>query len=268
MFFRTYNPSAQLAPYIRSYWILEHNEMPAAAEAIIPDGCMEMIFHYGDEYVSSIAQQEQTQNGIIIVGQIKEAISIQATGHTGIFSIRFQPWGFYAFTGMGADKLTEQVVAAEDIFGKSICIIQEHMQSASHEEKVNVIEGFLVDVLHRQKARVTDKVASVAHVLSCLHHHTGNLPVAHMAYRSNVSIRQFNRNVLEITGLQPKLLSRIIRLQAFLNIHEEGARLTDSLYKCGYFDQAHFIREFKDIANMTPNKFFKEEHLMAELMLW
>jgi len=267
MIFRVFNPSAQLAPYIRSYWILERDDVPDSAETILPDGCMEMIFHYGDEYVSNIAQQEKTQNGVIIVGQIKEAITIQPAGQTGIFSIRFQPWGFYAFTGIGSDKLTEQVIEAEDIWGNAISEIQEQLQSATHEEKVTIVERFLTDILNRQKAKTIDKVSSVAPVLGYLHKHMGNLAVAHMAYRSNVSVRHFNRNVTEITGLSPKLLARIIRLQTFLSVHEAGATLTDSLYRCGYFDQAHFIREFREIANMTPNSFFKGEHMMAELML-
>lgn len=266
MLFRQFQPTQALAPYVRTYWLLEHDLAPEGPEPVIPDGCMELIFHYGDRYISNIADREELQNGAVIVGQIKTAISLQPTGNTGIFAVRFQPWGFYAFTGMPLHRLTETVVDARDIWGNDTRYVYEQLATAAHNEKAAVVDKFLLKALRKQRDGTLHKVSVLSAILAQLHRHKGNIPVAHMAYNSNSSVRNFNRNVTEMTGLSPKVLARIIRLQSFLNIHTEDATLTDTLYRCGYYDQAHFIREFREIAGTTPNSFFKEENTMAELM--
>lgn len=266
MFFASYNPSAALAPYIRSYWILERNDVPTIAETILPDGCMELIFHYGDEYVSNIAEQQTTQSAPVVIGQIKKAITIQPGGQTGIFSVRFHPWGFTALSGIPANELTEQVVEAEHIWGKEIISIKEQLAQADAHKKLKIVEQFLLRILNTRTPGKLAKTNTIAPVLGYMQQHKGNVAVAHLAYQCNMSVRNFNRTVSDATGLSPKLLARITRLQAFLNTHTNNATFTDSLYKCGYYDQAHFIREFKEIANATPHSFFSNDNVMAELM--
>lgn len=267
MLFRQFQPSEALAPYIRSYWMLEHDIMSDTPEIILPDGCTEMVLHYGDRYVSHIAGQRLVQSQAVVVGQIRQAITLQALGRTGIFAIRFQPWGLYAFTGMPMQQLTDLAVDAESIWGKELALVREQVYYATTDDKVKVIEQFLLGILRKQHRTVTSKANFISSVLQPMQHHKGNIPIAHLAYHAHTSVRNFNRIVTETTGIAPKLLARITRLQSFLNIHSPGNTLTDSLYKCGYYDQAHFIREFKEIAGTTPNRFFSDDNTMAELML-
>lgn len=267
MLFRQFQPSRALAPYVRSYWMLEHNIAYDTPEVILPDGCIEMVFHYGDQYVSNIAEQRLVQPGAVVVGQIKQAITLQALGRTGIFAIRFRPWGLYAFTGIPMHQLTELAVDAETIWGKDIKFVREQIYHAAPEDKVEIAEQFLLNLLNSQRRTVTDKADFVSSILTTLLHHKGNIPVAHLAYHAHTSVRNFSRIVTDTTGIAPKVLARITRLQSFLSIHQPGNTLTDSLYQCGYYDQAHFIREFKEIAGTTPHHFFNDDNIMAELML-
>lgn len=267
MFFNTYEPSAALARYVRSYWILEMEHAGGPPETIIPDGCMELIFHYGDAYVSSIGGQQQHQTGAVMIGQIQSAISLEASGKTGICAVRFYPWGLYALTGLQAKEITEQVIPAEDIWGKELTFLTEQLYTASYNEKIKLVEQFLFNTLKKQDRKVQDKAEQLSAILGKLIQHHGNIPVARLAYIANTSVRNFSRSVSDIAGLSPKKLSRIARLQQFLHVYDGNTTLTDSLYRCGYFDQAHFIREFKEIVDTTPTAYFNNDNMMSDLML-
>jgi putative component of toxin-antitoxin plasmid stabilization module len=100
MNYQTFVPSADLNTFVKCYWTLEAlAEANPGKQRIVPDGCMEMIFHYGDYY------KQYREDGSFLVqprcfvfGQITQPLDIEPTGTTGIFSVRFFPDGFTPFT--------------------------------------------------------------------------------------------------------------------------------------------------------------------------
>jgi AraC-like DNA-binding protein len=267
--FHQYQPCSALAAYVKCYWTLEHNYVPDIPECIMPDGCIEMIFHYGDKYRSIINGYETDQPDNIVVGQITQAIHLQPTGKTGIFAIRFYPWGLYAFTSIPTHELTDRFEEAETILGKKLRYVNQQLKECSSAERLIIVEKFLLSLLSKQKRSVKEQADRIAVSLNRLKQTGGNTPVAEMAYFANLSLRQFNRTVNKVAGISPKQLSRITRLQNFLQKYQPstGQTLTQVLYDCGYYDQAHFIREFKDISGKNPSQFFAQNNEMSDLML-
>jgi len=100
MNYQTFEPCNELSTLIKCYWTLESpKEETPEKQIIVPDGCMEMIFHYGDLY------RQYLENGTSIVqpkcfvfGQLTRPLEIEPTGETGIFSVRFHSNGFLPFT--------------------------------------------------------------------------------------------------------------------------------------------------------------------------
>ena len=267
--FHQYKPCIALSAYVKCYWKLEHNYIPDIPECILPDGCIEMIFHYEDKYRSTINGHLADQPDNIVVGQITQAIHLQPTGKTGILAIRFYPWGLYALTGIPADELTDRFAEAEIVLGRELRGVNQRIRECKAAERLNIVEHFLLSLLRKQKRSVAEQVTRIAPLLGQLKKAGGNTPVAEMANSANLSLRQFNRTINKITGISPKQLSRITRLQGFLQKYQpsSGQTLTHVLYDCGYYDQAHFIREFKDISGKNPSQFFAQNNDMAELML-
>jgi hypothetical protein len=120
MHYQTYDPNPELAELVRCYWVLQ---APAEAmpekQRIVPDGCMEMIFHYGDLY----RQYREDGSSIVqplcfVIGQLTVPFEIQPTGATDIFSVRFEPNGFVPFTDMPLKKFENLAVPLAEIFGK------------------------------------------------------------------------------------------------------------------------------------------------------
>ncbi|MBC8045504.1 MAG: AraC family transcriptional regulator, partial [Fimbriimonadaceae bacterium] len=89
--------------------------------------------------------------------------------------------------------------------------------------------------------------------------------VEQLARQNFLSIRQFERNFKEFSGFRPKLFSRIIRFQSALSEYDnKGKPLTEIAYACGYYDQSHFIHDFKEFSGHYPKHYFSGKAEGAE----
>src|SRR5690606_11248384 len=83
---------------------------------------------------------------------------------------------------------------------------------------------------------------------------SGNMPIEKVASLACLSIRQFERVSKERIGIPPKFFARLIRFSKAYRMRENFPQMswTTIAHQCGYFDQMHFIRDFKQFANVTP----------------
>jgi AraC-like DNA-binding protein len=128
--------------------------------------------------------------------------------------------------------------------------VDEKLQEAADSTEIkSIVESFLLN-----KARSIKKVMPFDLAMIELLKHNGNLPIEKVASLACVSIRQFERLSKERIGLPPKLYSRITRFSKAYRLREEQPQLTWTriAYECGYFDQMHFIRDFREFAGITP----------------
>ncbi|MFC0182720.1 helix-turn-helix domain-containing protein [Pseudarcicella hirudinis] len=100
-------------------------------------------------------------------------------------------------------------------------------------------------------------------------HLNGQLSVDELSEHLNINRRQLERKFSSVIGLSPKKLSRIIRLQATLKMiaNKEFASLTSVAYEGYYYDQAHFIKDFKEFTGISPKKFYASSLKMSSLFL-
>src|SRR5215510_4802852 len=127
MNYQLYTPSPELQPFIKCFWSLEDEKQDEPVkQRVVPDGCMEMIFHYGDLYQqyfedgSSIIQPRS-----FVFGQISSYIEIAPTGVSGIISARFLPEGLTPFLQIPVSSLENKAVAIDEVFGKKGKMLEE-----------------------------------------------------------------------------------------------------------------------------------------------
>ncbi len=266
MIYKTYDPSEKLQALVKCYWTLEGpKEEISTKQTIIPDGCMEMIFHYGDFY------RQYSENGTFIVqpkcfviGQLTRPLVIEPVGQTGIFSVRFHPGGFFPLTTIPIKEMENTAVALRKIFGKEgETIGPEVLAASSADERILLIEKFLF-------ARLTDATTIdriIKSTVETIFAANGQLSVNELSNPCPISRRHLERKFSSAVGLSPKKLSKIIRLQATLKIliNKEYANLTTLAYKGKYFDQAHFIKDFKELTGLTPKEFYGSNLRMTSL---
>ncbi|MBW0177883.1 helix-turn-helix transcriptional regulator [Sediminibacterium sp.] len=266
MDYQTYLPQEDLAAFIKCYWTLS---APASSteerQRIVPDGCMEMIFHAGDLYRQYLPDATYImQPRCFVFGQITQPLEIAATGQTKIFAVRFHPEGFLPFINMLIREMDNKAISLERLFGDKAAAFGEAVCTAKEvEEQISLVENFLLQQLQNQETSDRIAASSVQTLLAL----KGQLSVDELAGQLQVHRRQLERKFATVIGLSPKQLAKIIRLQATLKMMGEGQydNLTELAYENGYFDQAHFIKDFKEFTGVTPGEFYADQLKMSHL---
>jgi AraC-like DNA-binding protein len=266
MNYQVHIPATELRPFVKCFWTLEDdgNAKPVR-QRVLPDGCMEMIFHYGDLY------QQYFEDGSSIIqprsflfGQITSYIEIAPTGITGLVAARFLPDGLTPFLEIPVSSLENKAVNIIDVFGEKGKLLEEKViAAANNSERIKLIETFLL-------SRLVDPQIINTIIKNCvdiIFQSQGQLGVVELAGKMKLSRRNMERKFVSAIGMSPKQLSRVVRLQATLKILEQRnfSSLTSLAYESGYYDQAHFIKDFKEFTGMSPKLFFSENLKLAAL---
>jgi AraC-like DNA-binding protein len=268
MNYQVYSPSPELQSFVKCFWTLEDEaSSEPVKQRVVPDGCMEMIFHYGDLYKqyfedgSSIIQPRS-----FVFGQISSYIEIAPTGISGIVSARFLPDGLTPFIEMPVSALENKAVAIHEIFGEKGKEFEEKIIAASdNAQRIKLIEEFLL-------SRLADPQTIDAVTKACVEvifQSQGRLGVVELADKMNLNRRNMERKFTSAIGMSPKQLSRVVRLQATLKMLEQKkfTSLTSLAYENGYYDQAHFIKDFKEFTGMSPKSFFADNLKLSALFI-
>jgi transcriptional regulator GlxA family with amidase domain len=95
------------------------------------------------------------------------------------------------------------------------------------------------------------------------------LGVSQLADKLNIHRRNLERRFETAVGMSPKQLSRIVRLQSTLKLLEQKkySNLTSLAYESGYYDQAHFIKDFREFTGISPKSFFANNLRLSALFI-
>jgi AraC-like DNA-binding protein len=261
---RIVEPHPDLAAFVKCYWTLESpKEKTPTRNTIVPDGCMKLIFHYGDAYM------HYPENGAsvllprcFLIGQLTRPYAVEPTGETGTFFVCFHPNGFLPFATLPIKEMENTAVPLETLFGKDGAEIgQMILNAGSTSDRIDRIERFL---LNRLTDKETIDAIIQATVETILTNH-GQVSVTELSRQTRITRRHLERKFSSVIGLSPKQLSKTIRLQATLKVllNKKITSLTDLAYECDYYDQAHFIKEFKEFTGLTPKEFYGDNLKMS-----
>ncbi|MDR2238115.1 MAG: helix-turn-helix domain-containing protein [Chryseobacterium sp.] len=265
MDYRTFPPHPDLSALIKCYWTLESpEEKIPQQQTIVPDGCMEMIFHYGDLYKQYMDDGSPIlQPRSCVFGQLTRPLIIEPTGTTGIFSVRFHHEGFIPFASIPIKEMDDKAVSLERLFGQEGTDLEKKiLDSPSTEEKINSIETFLRKKLNPQT--IDRMIQSTVETLLTMN---GQISVDELSRQNNINRRQLERKFSSAIGMSPKQLSKTIRLQKTLKLllNREFSSLTSLAHEADFYDQAHFIKDFKEFTGLTPKEFYGENLKMSLL---
>lgn len=162
---------------------------------------------------------------------------------------------------MSGSAITNQIIAADDIFGKQTNNLYERLLNASDIQQMACFaDSFLLSFLNRHKK--TDLVHDgITAVSKELFNTTQLLSVSQYAYKANMSIRNFERRFTEQVGVSPKFYIRLVRFNEVVkNKSMHPAKNWISVaHECGYYDQMHMIKDFKQFADSNPSDFFHKD---------
>ncbi len=250
-----FRPSPRLAPYVQLIWCLELDtaEDFGPPERIAPDGILELVLHYREAFEVGVGDDRPApQPRSSLVSQTRRYVEIQPTGRTGFISVRFRPWGAHHFLSCPVSDLADRVVAAEDLWGDGVRDLEERLSTArAVRDRVALVEEFLLDRLSPKPK------PSVEPLVRAVWRQEGRLSVRQLAREIGLSERTLQRRFSDALGMKPKGYARLARFLHACSLLHAGSRrqLADVSEDCGYYDQAHFIADFRALAGMTPGQF-------------
>lgn len=189
-------------------------------------------------------------------GQVLQPLSFRVSGCSVVFGIRFLPSSAAFLLRDDIDQFNNGVVDLTSVLGNPIRDLYQQLQeSATVQQQIASVELYLTDKL-KSYPKTLEKIDLVQQVMRELTHKDFFDNIENVASRYSVSARYLQKVFVQQTGLTPKLFTRIHRFQNSLLLMAEGKRsLTAVAYECGYFDQSHFVREFKSFTGNAPSDF-------------
>ena len=191
-------------------------------------------------------------------GMQQEYISIGSPPGSSMFVIRFQPGGVYPFLNFPVEEINNLVVDAELIFGEDVIRLREQLLEVSiPEEKFYCAEQWLMD--HLSEASFSKQVMNFAIQQICQDPTQNSIKL--ISRKTGYSQRQFIQLFKKYVGLSPKYFQRVQRFNKVLQEVERRNEINWPAlsYDCGFYDQAHFIREFRKFSGLNPTDFLRSK---------
>ncbi len=263
MNYQTFQPHPDLASLISCYWTLE---VPSAEDSerqrIIPDGKIEMAFVLGDDIKRYTAEHDFIlQPRAFVLGQTLEPFYVEPTGNVNSFSISFYPYGFANFVDVPLKTLANTETPISDLFGEEAAnsLEQQIIQATDTQKRIAIAEQFLLDRLGKFSLKDTIVKSTVEALLAT----EGNTSISNILKNDSSKRRQLERRFAEQIGLSPKQLGKVIRLQSALKmlLNQESGHLTNIAYESNYYDQSHFIKDFREFTGISPKDFLGHKNM-------
>lgn len=241
LFYKEHAPGKLLQAYIHCFWELRTSEkLPAGySYRVVSDGCVDLLMDCNDF------------EGMLIAGIANAAFDIPMQSTPSYFGIRFLPGCVNYFFNFPVGAIADEMIPADTIIRKELSAFASLLfEEPTMAKKIRIAESFLLSRLINNKASLHPRLsAALHHIFST----SGNVPIETGAAEW-ISPRQLRRLFHQHIGCSPKLFARIVRFQHTLKkIKNEPGN--HSFYHDGYYDQAHFIKEFKTFYGETPSAF-------------
>lgn len=193
----------------------------------------------------------------IIIGPQLTPVTLDLGQRHQAVVVNLKPAGMYRLLGIPMSELLDRDYDARLVLGREIDELLERLHGGRTPQARNdLTQGYLLGKLRQLRPRLPFDLAMLHQVRA-----SGNMPIERVAAQACLSVRQFERLSHERLGLPPKLFSRMIRFSHAYKYKESAPQTswTAIAHRCGYFDQMHFIRDFKFFAGFAPGQLQEAE---------
>jgi len=263
MAFSKYAPGKITSAFIENYWIVENEDSTPRVEKIIPDGFTEIIFHYGDPYRIELNGPWQLQPRQLLAGQLRKYFFLQNTGISGILGIKFKPAALTALFGLSMSDYTDKVVHLPAALG-------HRLQEVETIACAPLPAGIKVAQIDEWLAKHTaaDPNDEIEKAVALIADKNGGVTVAEIGRQLFITERRLERLFKKYIGLPPKFYARVIRFNyIFSLIQQQQLTWTDLAFESGYYDSAHFVKNFKAFTGEDPSSYVFEDENLANFFL-
>jgi AraC-like DNA-binding protein len=245
-------PSGILGDFVELLWLFDGYLPPHARERMLPTATAELVIDLHDGITASHAAT--------VSGPHSEHWVLETATAASVIGVHFRTGGAFPFFGSPANELHNVRISLEALWGmKARVLVEEVLAAPTPDAKFDVLERVLLAT-----ARTVSRHRAVAVALRELSDVTSGRNVTEVTGALGMSQRRFLERFRSEVGMAPKLFARVQRFQAVVEtVHTlREVNWTDIASACGYFDQAHFIHDFRGFSGFTPSAYLalRNEH--------
>jgi AraC-like DNA-binding protein len=257
-----YKPPPPLDRFVEVIWTSADKGRPHPKERLLPDGSVELVFDLQEERTAIYSggdsgERLQTFRGSFVCGPHSQFFAIDTAGDFNVAGVHFKPGGAYPFLKLPSGEIHNRHVGLDDLWGARAAEVRERLlASKTPREKARVLEAALLS----QLAGPPERHPAVAFALNEFHGAPETQKISDLTDRLGLSAGRFINVFRREVGLTPKLFCRVRRFQTVLR-HISAGRTVDwaeIALTCGYFDQAHFIHDFRAFSGINPSSYLAD----------
>jgi AraC-like DNA-binding protein len=266
MLYQRRKPRWPLSDFVELLWLYDGATPTHDRERLMPTGSMDIVINLMDDEIRVYANDDPASvrrfRGSVFVGPHSEYFVIDTAEQARVAGICFKPGGAFVVIRPPAVELQNSHVGLHDLWGRAASDIRERLLEArTPDDKFRAME----DCLLAQLARPLARHPAVEYALGEIQARPGAQTVSAITDRIGLSPRRFIQVFSEQVGYTPKLFCRVRRFQQVLHaIHgRRSVDWADVALSCGYFDQSHFIHDFRAFSGISPTSYLAghSEHL-------
>ena len=244
-------PTDRLKPYVKAYLIIasEHG----MDNRILPDTALVMALRFQGTIAFTDRLKRENMPATALTGLRHAARVVHYAQQTSMLLVQFHDGGAAAFFQQPLHILSDQSVALSDLLPRdTVTALEDQLCTAtSHTQRIALTEQFLLTLLHEP-----EQDGIVHEALRQIRAAQGTARISDIVKELPLSRDAFEKRFRRLVGTSPKQFSIVVRLRHVIDTHADRDTLTDAAYRAGYFDQAHFIKDFTAFTGQTPGVFF------------
>jgi len=256
MFQKIIRPSDSLREFVKYYWVIETGKEEGEVKCrVTPINSLELFFHYKNEFNEEKNTGLKFRQPRSFVSGLRTSFSDVTANSSGVIVVTFTATGAHRFFRFPMIELDDNIAGLDSVLPKEQKFIEEKITEAgSLVNRVMIIEQFLKLRLRPVKE---EDIALIRQGLLYIDKNRGAVNIKSLSKKLSVFPKSLERKFSIIVGKTPKQYAKIVRFNnAMESLKKQGAEnLAAAAYELGYYDQSHFIKEFKTISGYTPSEF-------------
>ncbi|HMB63925.1 MAG TPA: AraC family transcriptional regulator [Eudoraea sp.] len=262
MIFETKIPEPPLDQYVQNIVYYSGYSPVHAMERFFPDGTTNLVIDLDDFpkyiYDNITLKEKQECNQSWFSGMQTEYLTISSGADSEMMVITFKPGASFPFIHTSLEPLRNKVVPAKQVLGNSVLGFRAELKTcASPDDKISRAESWLLS----QLGDVSFSGEVIQHFVTQIKEVPAAINLKEISKKSGYSQKQFIHLFKKYVGLTPKQFHRIVRFNEILGVIHKKERINwaDVHTKCGYYDQAHFIKDFQAFSGLNPEKYLEDQ---------
>ena len=238
-----------LSEFVDFLWLAEGYAQPHAAERILPTGRMDLVVNL-----------DETPGWRTVAAGARSASMVLSTAQPlTLMGVGFRPGGGFPFFACPAGELQDLSIPLDALWGATANFLREQLLEATTvADRFAILESHLLEYLHARSS-APRRHPAIHYALNAFQSGSPATTVAAIVEHTGLSARKFIELFRSQVGLTPKVFSRMCRFRRALASIGPAADLdwAETALACGYFDQAHFIHDFRQFAGVSPAAYLR-----------